>query len=597
MTVDATRIEQRRHLRRLAGMIRPYLGRIGLCLLLVLASTGIQLTLPLGIRHLFDSMLAGGDVSAMHLVTAVLFGIFVLRSLFSYFGQLMIQLISDRIIVELRYQLFRHLHALDIQFHHQQRVGDLMSRLNTDVNAIRNLAASLSISVIVNSLQLIGAASVMLYMNWKLGLMVLMVAPMTTVLSRMFREAFRRYSLQMQDEMAKSSVIAQESLSGMEVIKGFARDAHEAARYRDRLMQFIVVVTGARKTEALFNALLSLITSSSTIAIFWFGGLQVIDGSLSAGTLVAFLLYSQSTTGSIASLAQNHSSFVQAVAASRRVFEILDTAPRVADRPDAGVLQPAPADLRFEGVRFSYRPGSPVVDGIDFAVAPGETVALVGPSGAGKSTLFKLVSRFYDPVEGAITINGRDIRDYTLASLREAVAVVPQDVYLFGCSVRENIRYGRLDATDAEIESAARAANAHEFILALPQGYETTVGERGVQLSGGQRQRISIARALLKNAPILLLDEATSSIDGASEGAIQEAIERLKHKRTTLIVAHRLATVRNADRILVIDQGRIKAQPTYAELIAGETLRAAELGLRVEEDRAEACEETADASK
>jgi subfamily B ATP-binding cassette protein MsbA len=511
----------------------------------------------------------------------VLFGIFVLRSLFSYFGQLMIQLISDRIIVELRYQLFRHLHALDIQFHHQQRVGDLMSRLNTDVNAIRNLAASLSISVIVNSLQLIGAASVMLYMNWKLGLMVLMVAPMTTVLSRMFREAFRRYSLQMQDEMAKSSVIAQESLSGMEVIKGFARDAHEAARYRVRLMQFIVVVTGARKTEALFNALLSLITSSSTIAIFWFGGLQVIDGSLSAGTLVAFLLYSQSTTGSIASLAQNHSSFVQGVA----------------DRPDAGVLQPAPADLLFEGVRFSYRPGSPVVDGIDFAVAPGETVALVGPSGAGKSTLFKLVSRFYDPVEGAITINGRDIRDYTLASLREAVAVVPQDVYLFGCSVRENIRYGRLDATDAEIESAARAANAHEFILALPQGYETTVGERGVQLSGGQRQRISIARALLKNAPILLLDEATSSIDGASEGAIQEAIERLKHKRTTLIVAHRLATVRNADRILVIDQGRIKAQPTYAELIAGETLRAAELGLRVEEDRAEACEETADASK
>jgi subfamily B ATP-binding cassette protein MsbA len=423
---------------------------------------------------------------------------------------------------------------------------------------------------------LIGAAAVMLWMNWKLGLMVLVVGPLTTVITRLFTSAFKRLSAEIQDQLAQSSIIAQESLSGVEMIKSFARGAHEARRYRQGLTQFLTVAIRARKADAFFNAIIAFVTSASTIAIFWFGGLQVIAGTLSAGTLVAFLLYSQNITNSIGSIAQQYSSFVQAMGASRRVFEILDIEPAIADRPDAIAFEASNATLEFDKVEFGYRSGVAVLKSVSFRALPGETVALVGPSGSGKSTILKLVSRLYDPDSGAIKINGRDLRDYGQDSLREAIAVVSQDVFLFGSSVRDNIRYGRLDATDSEVESAAKAANAHEFIMQLPEGYDTLVGERGVQLSGGQRQRVSIARALLKDAPLLLLDEATSSVDVASEALIQEAVDRLKSNRTTLVIAHRFATVRRADQILMIADGCIVGRPTYETLIAGDGSAAVE---------------------
>ncbi len=568
MTASLEKLERRRQLRRIAGIVRPYLPRIFLCLLIILAATLIQLLLPLGIQRIFDQMIGSGDAHTIHLITAALLGIFVLRSVLSFFGQFMVQVVSDRIIVDLRNQLFRHLHALEMRYHHHQRVGDLLSRLSNDVGAIRSVVANLAISLIINLFQLIGASAVMLWMNWKLGLIVLAVGPLTSIITRLFTNAFKRLSAEIQDQLAKSTIIAQESLSGVELIKSFARGEYEANRYREGMVEFMGVAIRARRVDAFFNAIIAFVTSASTIAIFWFGGLQVISGALTAGTLVAFLLYSQNITSSIGSIAQQYSSFTQAMGASRRVFEILDTAPGIADRPDAVALEAKNATLDFDKVAFSYREGLPVLHGISFRVLPGETVALVGPSGSGKSTLLKLVSRLYDPDSGTISINGRDLRDYTQDSLREAVAVVSQDVFLFGSSVRDNIRYGRLDAADAEVEAAARAANAHEFVALLPEGYDTLVGERGVQLSGGQRQRIAIARALLKDAPILLLDEATSSVDAAAEASIQEAIERLKANRTTLVIAHRLATVRNADHILVVAGGRVAARPTYEALIA-----------------------------
>lgn len=541
---------------RLCELGRPYLGRILVCLMLIIIASSIQLALPLGVHYIFDRILYDQDVRLIHIATAALVAIFIVRSLVSFAGQFLLQVTGDAVIVDLRTKLFRQLHRLDHAYHSSQRVGDLISRITNDVAAIRNVIANLSISVVINIFMLLGSSLIMLAMNRKLGMIVLAIAPLTTVVTRLFGPFFRRISSRIQNELASSTVIAQESLAGLEVIKGFARAGYELKRYRRRLARFMVVVIKARKLDAMFNAIIAFLTSSSTIVIFWYGGLQVLGGSLSAGALVAFLLYSQNITQSISSIAQHYASFSQAMGASARVFEIMDMHPGVLDRPGAATLDVERAQIGFRDVAFSYG-GNPVLESVAFQVEPGETVALTGTSGSGKSTIFKLLSRFYDPAGGSIEINEVDIRSYTLDSLRESIAVVSQDVFLFGTSVRENIRYGRLDATDEEVVAAARLANAHDFVVAMPQGYDTPVGERGAQLSGGQRQRISIARALLKDAPILLLDEATSALDRGSEACVQQAIERVSRDRTTLVIAHRPSTIQRAHRVLRLENGRI----------------------------------------
>lgn len=546
---------------RLCQLGRPYAGRILACLGLIVVASSIQLALPLGVRYIFDRILYDQDVRLIHVATGALIAVFIVRALVSFAGQFLLQVTGDAVIVDLRIQLFRHLHFLDHAYHANQRIGDLVSRITNDVAAIRNVIANLSISFVVNLFMLLGAAAIMLAMNWRLGLVVLAIAPLTTVVTRAFGPAFRRLSTRIQNELAGSTVIAQESLAGLEVIKGFARAGHELGRYRRRLGRFMVVVVRARKLDALFNAVVAFLTSSSTIVIFWYGGLQVLGGGLSAGALVAFLLYSQNITQSISTIAQHYASFSQAMGASERVFEIMDTRPGVQDRPGARTLRIGQARLDFHAVAFDYD-GQPVLEDVTFSARPGETVAIAGPSGAGKSTIFRLVSRFYDPSSGRIEVNGVDIRDYTLESLRGRIAVVSQDVFLFGASVRENIRYGRLDASDEEVTAAARLANAHDFVLAMPRGYDTPVGERGARLSGGQRQRISIARALLKDAPLLLLDEATSALDTESEGQVQEAIERVSRDRTTLVIAHRDSTIQRADRVLRVMHGRVVEDDT-----------------------------------
>lgn len=546
---------------RLFELGRPYAGRILACLGLIVVASAIQLALPLGVRYIFDRILYDQDVRLIHVATAVLIAVFVVRAVVSFAGQFLLQVTGDAVIVDLRIRLFRHLHFLDHGYHANQRIGDLVSRITNDVAAIRNVIANLSISFVINLFMLVGASAIMLAMNWRLGLIVLAIAPLTTVVTRAFGPAFRRLSTRIQNELAGSTVIAQESLAGLEVIKGFARAGHELARYRRRLGRFMVVVVRARRLDALFNAIVAFLTSSSTIVIFWYGGLQVLAGGMSAGALVAFLLYSQNITQSISTIAQHYASFSQAMGASERVFEIMDTRPGVEDRPDAGTLRVKQARLDFHGVAFDYG-GNPVLEDVSFSAGPGETVAITGPSGAGKSTIFRLVSRFYDPSAGRIELDGVDIRDYTLESLRGAIAVVSQDVFLFGASVRENIRYGRLEASDEEVAAAARLANAHDFVMAMPKGYDTPVGERGAQLSGGQRQRISIARALLKDAPVLLLDEATSALDGESERLVQEALARVSRNRTTLVIAHRASTIRRADRVLRLVGGRVVEDAT-----------------------------------
>jgi len=554
-------------LRRIFALGRPYIGRIGFCLALVMAATGIQLLLPLGVQQLFDNMLRTQDIAVIHLYAIALLSIFVVRSLLAFFGQYIIQITGDRIVADLRVRLFSHLQDLDIDFHQAQRLGDVISRFSVDVTAIRNLIANVSISMIVNLFMLIGAAGVMFFMNWRLGLIVIAVAPLTTILGAKFGPVFRSLSSRIQDGLAASSAIAQEAIGNIEMVKGYARAKHETGRYRAAIDRCMSIVLSARKTESLFTALLAFITSASTIAIFWYGGIEVVRGGLSAGTLVAFLLYSQNISQSVSALAQGYSAYNQALGGSRRVFEILEMRPKIADSADAKPFADKAVVLRLDRIGFSYKADSTVLDGISFGAGPGEIVALVGQSGSGKSTIFKLLSRFYDPDAGAITFNGRDIRTITVDSLRETVAVVSQDIFLFAGSIRENIRYGRLDASDEEVEAAAEMANASEFIARMPEGYDAQIGERGVKLSGGQKQRISIARALLKDAPVMLLDEATSSVDPDSERMIQDAIARIRGSRTIVVIAHRWATVRYADRILLISHGRIAAQPSYDELI------------------------------
>ncbi|MGO1073021.1 ABC transporter ATP-binding protein [Lysobacter sp. CA199] len=554
-------------LRRIAALSRPHIGGILSCLVLILAATAIQLLMPVGIQQLFDRALVGRETGMVHLLAAGLLAILILRSLLSYAGQFRLQAIGDIIIADLRGRLFEHLHTLGLDYHHRQRIGDLLSRLSNDVASVRHIVANLPVFVAINCFQCIGATIVMLSMNWRLGLVVLTMAPLATVLSRIFGPVFERLSTQIQDELARSTTIAQESLSGIEVVSTYARAPYESQRYRGGLRSYLAVVLSMRRTDALYSALTVFLTTFATIVVFWYGGLQVIQGALSAGSLVAFLLYSLNITQSISSLAQHYSSLKQAAGASRRVFELLDVKPDIRDRPGAVELSCEHATVKFIGVDFAYRPGEPVLSDIHLEARAGQTIALVGHSGAGKSTLIKLIPRLYDVAGGAIEVNGRDIRDYTIESLRQAISVVSQDVFLFGASVRDNIRYGRLDASDEDVEAAARVANAHEFIVQMTAGYDTQVGERGLQLSGGQRQRLSIARALLKDAPILLLDEATSAIDNESEALIQSAIDRLKARRTTFVIAHRLATVRNAHQILVMTGGRIVRRPGYDEFI------------------------------
>jgi ATP-binding cassette, subfamily B, bacterial MsbA len=553
---------------RILRLARPYRGMLAAGFVLFLLANVISLSLPLGIRVLLDTALARGDARLLHLLTLGLVALFLARFAVAYGGSFCLLIAGERVAIDLRSRLFEHLQSLDLQFFRDNRVGDLTSRLTTDCAAVRSAVNENLVSSVLTLFQIVAATAIMLVLNWRLALIVALAAPAATILSNIFGPKLQRMSRQSVDRIGRSVAFAQETLSGILVVKAFDRTGHETRRFRDLLAAVFETAKASAKLNSFFRALVNLVTSGANIALFWFGGLEVIAGRLSVGDLVAFLFYSQTVAQGIAQTAQQYGDLSGLVGASQRVFEILEMKPAVASRPGAWTL-PAPVGrLELDHVGFAYDPDCPILEKVSFALEPGQTAGIVGLSGAGKTTLLQLICRFYDPTEGRILFDGHDLRDLDLGWLRRQVALVSQETFLFAGTVRENIRYGRLDATDEEIEQAARAANAEEFILRLPAGYDTEIGERGVKLSGGQRQRLALARALLKNAPILVLDEATSAVDTFSERLIQEALERNRAGRTTLIVAHRLATVRNADRIFVLENGRIVESGTHHEMIA-----------------------------
>jgi subfamily B ATP-binding cassette protein MsbA len=559
-------------MRRLLRFTRPYRGRLIAALVLMAGTSLIGLAVPLGLRELLNAVFEDGNRSLLNQLTIALVVLFLLQAIVSFGGNYLLQWTGERVVADLRQRIYRHLHRLSLRFFADHRTGDLTSRLTNDVGSVRSAVTQALSDLLTQSLSLIGSVALMVVLNWRLSLLIFLVVPAVTVAAIYFGRKIRRLSRDIQDRLADTTAVAEEALASVRVVKAFARSEHEVERYTTSVEDLFETARQKVIASATFSSVVGLLFFSALVAIFWYGGMEVLAGRLTAGDLVAFIFYAFNIARSVGGLSRLYATFNSAAGASERLFELLDTDSDIQDAPDAVPLPPVTGRVQFDDVWFAYEDdggGTPdwVLQSIDVDVAPGTTIALVGPSGAGKSTLMGLIPRFYDPTRGRLRIDGHDLRDVQQETLRAQLAAVSQEVRLFNTSIGENIRYGRLDASDDEVEAAARAANAHDFIATLSNGYETEVGERGVKLSGGQRQRVAIARALLRNARILLLDEATSSLDSASEALVQEALERLMEGRTTFIIAHRLSTVQHADRILVLDEGRIVQTGTHAELV------------------------------
>ncbi|WP_412062057.1 ABC transporter ATP-binding protein [Rubrivirga sp. IMCC45206] len=555
-------------MRRILAYARPYRGRLAVAVALTLVSTAVGLVVPLGLQRLLDSVFEAANSGLLDTLALALLGLFALQAALGFGGSYLMEWTGERVVTDLRRTIYGHLHSLGLGFFADQRTGEITSRLTNDVSKVQSAVTSDLAETLRLALTLVGSVALMLALNWRLSLVIFAVVPPVAIAMRSFGLVVRKLSRSIQDRLADTTAVAEEAISAVRVVKAFAREPYEVGRYSDAVEDLFGVAKRRAWIVSAFWSGVGLGFSIALVTIFWFGGREVIAGRLTAGALVAFIFYALNIARSVAGAGRLYTSFQSAAGASERLFEILDTDPEIADAPDAHPLANVRGAVELDGVTFGYGDGPAILQDVTVRAAPGETIALVGPSGAGKTTLLHLIPRFYDPSAGAVRIDGVDLREATVASVRDAVSLVAQDVQLFGLTLRENIRYGRLDATDAEVEAAALAANAHDFIAGFPDGYDTAVGERGVKLSGGQRQRVAIARALLKDPPILLLDEATSALDAHSEAAVQEALADLMEGRTTFVIAHRLATVRDADRIVVLDAGRVVGTGTHAELVA-----------------------------
>ncbi len=569
-------------LRRILGYARPYRRRLAAALLLSVFGSVASLVVPLGLRALLDAVFQNGDRAMLDLLALALFGLFVLQAGLRFVGSYWLAYVGERIIADLRRQVYTHLHRLGLRFYTGSRVGEITSRLTNDVGKLQSAVTNDLSQLVGQGLTLVGSVALMLVLNWRLSLVVFATVPLVTLLSRHFGQIVRRYARAIQDRLAETTAIAEEAFAAVRVVKAFAREDYETQRYGEAVEDLFGTARKQALISAGFWALVALLFFTGLVVIFWYGGIEVLAGRLTAGDLVAFIFYAFSIAASVSVLSRLYTSYSSAAGASERVFELLDTEPEIEDAPGATPLPPLRGEVAFENVTFGYEDGRPVLRDVSFRAEPGQTVALVGPSGAGKTTLLNLIPRLYDPDAGHVRLDGVDLRDATVRSVRDQIGLVSQEIQLFGASIGENIRYGRLDASSDEVRAAAEAANAAAFIEALPDGYDTEVGERGVKLSGGQRQRIAIARALLRSPRILLLDEATSALDSESEALVQEALDRLLRGRTAFVIAHRLSTVRDADRILVLDDGRIVEDGTHAELASRDGLyrRLADLQFR-----------------
>ena len=559
--------------RRLLVFVKPYWKLLAVAGVIITINSLLSLALPLVIRGIVDSALVVANLQLLNRVTLLLIAIFIVQAFLGFGDTYLVSWVGERVVANLRKALYAHLQSMPLRFFASTRVGELISRLGTDVMTIQEAVTSTLLSLVSQTITLIGGLIIIFVMSWRLTLMMLAIVPIAVLGMILLGRWVRKISRQAQDALAETSATAEEALGGVRIVKSFAREPYEIGRYGDGVERLFGISIRRARVQAIIGPIIGLVAYSAIAIVLWFGSRAVIEGTLTPGQLVSFLIYTIMVASPIAAFTGIYSQFQRALGASERVFELLDTPPEMQDAPDAVDLPPIRGEVSYEDVSFDYADTTEtreVLQQINLVAHPGQVVALVGPSGAGKTTLVNLIPRFYDPTAGSVKIDGYDIRQVTMRSLRLQIGIVPQETALFSGTVRDNIVYGKLDATQTEIEAAAKAANAHDFIVEMPQGYDTRVGERGVKLSGGQRQRIAIARALLKNPRILILDEATSALDSESEQAVQEALERLMRDRTTFVIAHRLSTITNADWIAVLQGGSIVEQGTHAELLARE---------------------------
>lgn len=552
---------------KILAYVKPYKTKLIVALIASVLATLVWLAVPLGLRELLDAVFDDGDMALLNSVTLVLIGLFISQALLGFWGSYSLDWIGEKIVADLRKNLYEHLNRLSLKFYSNQRLGEITSRLTNDVAAIRDAVTGTLSEGLTQSINLVGSVVLMVYLNWRLSLIIFITVPVITLAVRYFGQLIRKLSREVQDRLADTTAIAEETLGAIESVKSFAREPYEIGRYNSGVDTLFDTSRKKVLFSNLFWSSVGVVFMSTMIVIFWYGGTEVLAGRLSAGDLVAFIFFAFNIGRSMGGMSRVYTVFSSAVGASERIFGLLEEKPGVEDHPDAVELRDVKGAVSFEDVSFHYEENQPVLRDINFSCKPGDIVALVGPSGAGKTTLLKLIPRFYDVQEGTIRFDGTDISTVTQQSLRNQIAIVPQDIQLFGSTIRENIRYGKLDASDREVEEAAKFAQAHDFIMEHPDGYEAMVGERGIKLSGGQRQRVAIARAILKEPNILLLDEATSSLDSESEAAVQVALNHLMKSCTTFVIAHRLSTIQNATTILVMDNGRILEKGTHQQLL------------------------------
>ena len=558
--------------RRVFELARPEWLPLLLGTIALVVASAASLSAPALVGRLVDSVTGSGGRAALDRGALILLGVFAISGLAAAFRSYLFTVAGERIVARLRGYLYAAVIRQEIAFFDQRRTGELTNRLASDTTVLQNVVTVNLLTAMRFGLQGMGAIGILLWTSWKLTLVMLAVVPLVAIVAGFYGRILRRGSKDVQDALAASSEVAEETLAGVRTVRAFAREATEIRRYRDAVEESFQLGRHRAKLVAIFTGIMSFAGFGAIAAVLWYGVVMLSEGALGFGQLTSFLLYTFTVAFSIMALSGLWSEFARAAGASERVFELIDRQPTVStEGRRLGSVQGA---VQFDGVGFGYptRPDSPVLEGFCLSLDPGRVVALVGPSGGGKSTAAALLCRLYDPQQGQILLDGHPYPQLDADWLRQQVGVVSQEPILFATSVRDNIRYGRLDASDAEVQAAALAAHAHAFVCAFPEGYATLVGERGVRLSAGQKQRIAIARALLKDPAILVLDEATSALDAESEHLVQEALERLMEGRTTLVIAHRLSTVKNANRVVVLDAGRVAESGTHEELVAANGL-------------------------
>jgi ABC-type multidrug transport system fused ATPase/permease subunit len=540
---------------------------IGLIFLLFTGGTALAFPKLMGL--LIDCV-KNKDNAQANFIAGGLIAILLFQSLFSFFRLSLFVNFTENTLANLRLALYSNLVKLPMTFFSQKRVGELNSRISSDITQIQDTLTSTIAEFLRQFILIIGGIALLASESFKLTLLMLSVVPLVAVAAVIFGRFIRKYSKKVQDHVAESQVIVEETMQGISIVKAFANEWYEIARYNGKIKEIVQIAIKGGKYRGYFASFIIFCLFGAIVAVVWFGVRLSISGEMSVGQLISFVLYSTFVGASFGGIAELYAQIQKAVGATERVFELLEETPEKINSSESHSEKILKGNVSFKKVAFSYpsRKEIQVLKEVSFNADFGQKIAIVGPSGAGKSTIASLLLRFYDIEGGEITIDGKNIYDYDLETLRGNMSIVPQDVILFGGTIRENIAYGKPKATEEEITKAAKQANAYQFIKGFPEKFETIVGERGIKLSGGQRQRIAIARALLKNPSILILDEATSSLDSESEKLVQEALEILMEGRTSIIIAHRLSTIRSADQIIVLDEGIIKEKGTHQELIA-----------------------------